>query len=65
MTEKFFFDQDDSCHWYLVPERLRKQWYTCVDKAEYDEWESFNEWFNQYMINDPSFYTFRNPEERV
>ena len=29
--ERFFFDQDESSHWYMIPERLRGLW---------NEWEA-------------------------
>lgn len=42
MDEPFFFDQDSSCHWYMVPERIRAEWDKWNELDEDDEaaWEA-------------------------
>jgi hypothetical protein len=48
--KKYFFSQDYSSHWYMVPVELRETWnkYTINDLEDYDEIEEFERIFGQY-----------------
>ena len=37
MSEEYFLDQDESCHWYIVPEINRQEWNDWCDIDEDDE----------------------------
>lgn len=45
MEDRFFFSQDDSCHWYMIPEKWKEEWYKliedeeCWDKPEWGKFE--------------------------
>jgi hypothetical protein len=50
--QKFFFSQDDSCHWYMIPVERREEWEKArdlnLDRDEgYDEWQKGN--WEDYM----------------
>ncbi len=30
-VERFYLDQDDSCHWYIIPWSKRQEWETFLD----------------------------------
>lgn len=34
---KYFLDQDESCHWYVIPAQYRKEWEDFLDIPEDDE----------------------------
>jgi len=45
--KKFFFSQDDSCHWYMIPVERREEWSKASDlnldtDEGYDEWQNGN-----------------------
>lgn len=49
-----FLDQDDDFHWYIIPEKYRKEW---------DEWKAWGNWeeapdFAVMTNNTPRDYTF-------
>lgn len=59
---RYFFDQDDSSHWYLIPENLREEWYRLSeieDSWELDEWQQFE----NCRIDGISSWTFTDPKE--
>ncbi len=59
--QRFFFDQDDDCHWYLIPEDRRVEWYAWREIPLGDErgWEVPA--FAERMNGGPEFYTFSSP----
>lgn len=45
---KYFFAQDESCHWYMIPVLLRERWER-LNREETDEAEDIiNTEFSQY-----------------
>lgn len=48
---KYFFDQDQDSHWYMIPERMKANWETLVNKPYTDEDDILWEVFDQYKIN--------------
>lgn len=60
---RFFLDQDNSCHWYLVPNDKAEEWVKWRDLPEEDE-TSWNEpeWA-QRLGGSPSNVTFTDPKE--
>ena len=42
MNEPFFFARDNSCHWYMVPERTRSVWdaWSELDEDDEESWEA-------------------------
>lgn len=58
---RFFFAQDNSTHWYLVPERLRQEWDDWCELDEDDE----DLWTPPAgavpLGTSPSHWTFTNP----
>lgn len=49
MTDKFFLDSDNDCHWYVVPDEKREAW---------DEWVDLDE-------DDPRGWTAPSWAERI
>jgi len=66
-NERFFFDQDCSSHWYMVPDKLREEWNrlnTIVSNNEedYESIEEFDSKFGQYSLGGGiTHITFENP----
>lgn len=62
-TTRFFLDQDNSMHWYLVPESRRAEWSAWTNLPEDDEasWDA-PEWARR-LSGSPCWVTFTNPEE--
>ena len=62
MPERFFFDQDMSCHWYLVPASKREAWneWTELDEDD-DAWEPPS--FEKRLDGHPNGMTFEKPGE--
>jgi len=63
-ARRFFFSQDCSSHWYLVPEEHRAEWerWSNLDENDVEAWEA-PPWAER--INGwPGNYTFENPKER-
>lgn len=51
-TGTFFFSQDDSCHWYMIPTERREEWSKARDldletDEGYEEWQKGN--WEDYM----------------
>lgn len=43
---RYFFDQDDSGHWYMLPEELRDTWNRLSQMSngwEYDGWQQIED----------------------
>ena len=61
---RYFFDQDGSCHWYLVPLSKRVEWDEWCGLDENDErsWEA-PEWAKR-LPGHPSWVPFADPRER-
>lgn len=56
----FTFEQDDSGHWYALPEKMKAEWIALTEKIEstnedigewYDLVAQFDSTFSQYMLN--------------
>jgi hypothetical protein len=59
-SSRYFFDQDESSHWYMVPLELKEQWDVfTVNDLDDEDVDRFNEIFGEYMtgggITDISF----------
>lgn len=76
VPERYFFDQDESSHWYMIPVRLREEWkrweYLC--ERYYSECEMMDSEVNEMEVLDSIFdkcrlsgginyITFENPKE--
>jgi len=59
---KYFLDQDNSGHWYLVPVEHKEAWKIWSDLDEDDEasWEAPE--YAQQLGTRPSCVQFENPE---
>lgn len=44
MNATYFFDQDQDCHWYMIPSSLRAEWQTMTanDTDDQDELDKFD-----------------------
>jgi len=62
-TDRFFLDQDNSCHWYLVQEQFRKEWDAWTNLPEDDErsWEAPS--FAERLDGGPQQVTFTDPRQ--
>jgi hypothetical protein len=60
-SRRFFLDQDQSSHWYIVPESYRLEWAEWCELAEDDEagWTA-PEWAKP-VGGHPALVTFTNP----
>jgi len=54
---KKVFLQDDDCHWYLVPVDKAGVFNTLQDQGEEDGYAAFNNSFEEYRCDHPSFYS--------
>lgn len=62
MSEKFFLDQDDDGHWYVVPVNKMPEWddWLNLDPDDPKSWSMPT--FVNYVGGSPSLVTFTNPE---
>lgn len=63
---RYFMDQDDSSHWYLIDVKYRKQWEKWLEALEEDP-DNPNNWDIPKFakrINGPNAITFSNPKEK-
>lgn len=66
---RYFFDQDDSSHWYMVPEELQEEWMewsdtTYEDQMGEERFESLTDKFDQYRLGGGiNHIMFERPEE--
>ncbi len=60
-TPRFFFDQDNDSHWYLVPADRRAEWDAWRGLAKDDERGWTEPEFARRMAGSPVFYTFTDP----
>lgn len=58
---RYFLDQDQSCHWYLVPLENSQEWEDWLEIDEDDEksWEVPG--FARRLDGDPARVTFSDP----
>lgn len=64
MKERFFFSQDDSCHWYMVPTELRETWNALRYSEVPDDIDTFIRLFGQYRCDGGiNYITFADPQE--
>lgn len=64
--ERYFFDRDDSGHWYMIPEKLRSEWVRLMKVAERDDVSCLPEWdqFESCRLGGGiNYITFENPIE--
>lgn len=67
-TQRYFFDQDVSGHWYMIPAKLKSEWlrFTINDISEedYDAIGEFEKLFNEYRLGGGiTKISFENPIE--
>lgn len=62
---RFFFGQDNSCHWYLVPAEKRAEWdaWTALDEDDENGWVE-PEWVVK-IDGHPCSYTFEKPNVEI
>lgn len=64
--ERYFFDRDDSSHWYMIPEKLRSEWIRLMKIAEKEDVSLLPEWdqFESLRLGGGiNYITFENPIE--
>ena len=64
--KRFFFDQDSSSHWYMLPVDLKEQWnkLNTSDEDDQDTIDEFEKIFAEYRTGgDISNITFENPSK--
>ena len=67
--KKYFFDQDESCHWYMIPSERRDEWQKAKElDLETDEgygaWEAGN-WENYMTGGGISQVDFNLSDEEI
>lgn len=47
--QAYFFDRDDSSHWYMIPVELREEWIALnkLDPDDEENWDAFDK-FEDY-----------------
>lgn len=58
MEQRYFFTQDESSHWYMIPVELKEVWDRLAhldDCWEYDAWRQIEEHRLGGGINDITF----------
>jgi hypothetical protein len=61
LPQRYFFDQDDCSHWYMIPEEWRDEWIYLNELPEgwdHPEWQKFEDCRLDGGIN---YITFENP----
>ena len=59
---RYFLDQDDSCHWYLVPMDKRNEWeYWCGLEDDCEESWEVPEWAKR-LDGHPRWISFTDPQ---
>lgn len=61
---RFFFDQDCSSHWYMVPADMKSKWneLNTDDEDDQDTIDLFEEAFGEYRLGGGiTHITFENP----
>lgn len=61
--KRYFLDQDNDCHWYLVDADRRAEWEAFVEEAAPDGWEVPG--CATRLAGGPSNVTFERPEEQL
>lgn len=61
-ADRYFVDQDSSCHWYLVPEKYRAKWeeWSSLDEEDEASWET--PFYAKRLDGHPSQVTFVDPK---
>ncbi len=59
---RYFFDQDNDGHWYLIPAERFKEWeaFTELDPDSEESWD-VPIWANR-LDGGPNLVTFENPQ---
>lgn len=59
---RFFFDQDNGSHWYMIPEKCKEKWNEWLNIPSDDErsWEAPE--FAQRLDGGPEAVTFVDPK---
>lgn len=60
---RYFLDQDNSCHWYIVPVANRAEWEAWCELDEDDEASWTPPAFATPINGSPTRVTFTDPEE--
>lgn len=62
---RYFFGQDQSSHWYLIPDDRRLEWdtWTNLDEDSEAAWTAPD--FAEELGHHPSWTTFENPRHEV
>lgn len=60
---RYFLDQDNACHWFLIPEDMREQWqeFSSLDEDDESLWEVPH--YARRLDGHPSQVTFTDPKE--
>lgn len=64
LPHRYFFDQDQSSHWYMIPEGLRDDWDELMVRDEDDEEnnEEIEDNFSEYRLDGGiRYYSFTDP----
>lgn len=66
-SQIYFFDQDESSHWYMLPIELKEKWVEMTTNDigdDYDKQEEFQDLFNEYMLGGGiNNISFENPNK--
>lgn len=60
--QKYFLSQDNSCHWYVIPDDKRQEWEDWCNLDEDDEASWNVPEFAIEVGGSPFRVTFENPE---
>lgn len=64
MADRYFLDQDSSCHWYLVPAAKRAEWDKWSSLPDDDEASWDEPKYAKRLGGGPQFVTFTDPINR-
>lgn len=62
---RYCFVRDDDCHNYLIPVEAKARFLLLLETGEEDYWGTFNDEFEQYMIDAMTNWTFTDPKENA
>lgn len=62
MADKWMLIQDNDCHWYCIPVKVRNLFENMLAESQSDDGRAFNDRFSSHAIGgSPTRVSFENP----
>ncbi len=64
INDRFFFDQDESSHWYMIPLSLKSRWLSLNSQNDDESNDLVDSEFGEYRTNGGiTDISFENPQK--